>query len=148
ETLNASLWKTILQGFVIAMLGTGLAVFLAARQEKRYGINLTPILQDALTSLINQASRPEIQRRKVIEFIWLFVTLFGSILLIHSFFHFYLMLFFPNFIIVLTVAFYLYKRRPNRLRHVIYTYVKKDIPHQSYQLSIMLSVGVLIYALN
>jgi len=148
ETLNASLWKTILQGFFIAMLGTSLAVFLAARQEKRYGVNLTPVLQKALSSLLQQASRPAVQRKKVIEFVWLFITLFGSIVLIHVFFHVRLMLVIPNVIILWTILFYIYKRRLNRLRNVIKVYVKKDIPNQSYQLSIMLSVGVLIYALN
>src|SRR5690625_5051352 len=148
ETLNASLWKTILQGLMIAILGTCLAVFFGWRQEKRYGVNLTPVLKEALASLVQQASRPEIQRKKVIEFMWLFVTLFGSIVFIHVIFHVKLRLVIPNVIIFLTIVFYIYKRRFKRFLDFFVIYLTKDLPHQSYQLSVMLAVGVLIYALN
>src|SRR5690625_1238659 len=148
ETLNASLWKTVLQGLFIAVLGTFLAVYLGARQEKRYGVSLTPALQDAIYSVLQKASKPAIQRKKVFEFISLFITLFGSILLIHTIFHVRLMLVIPIVVLVWTLAFYTYKRRLNRLGHVLKIYLKKDITKQSYQLSIMLAVGVLIYSLN
>lgn len=101
-----------------------------------------------LDLLLARASPSKIQHRKVIEFFILFVTLFGSIFLIHSLFHVKLMLVILIVIIVWTIAFYMYKRRFSRLFFVIKMYIEDDLPNQSYQILLMLSVGVLIYSLN
>lgn len=148
ETLNASLWVAILQGLGIAIAGTTVATILSYVQERKYGVELTPILKEEIRSLLDHASSKEVRRGKVIEFSLLFKSLFGSIFLIHALFDVKLMLIIPLVIMVWTIGFYVYKRRLNRLKHVATVFFKEDMTNQSYQLCMMLSVGVLIYALN
>lgn len=148
ETLGASLWVVILQGFGLAIAGTLMATVFSYFQEKKYDVNLTPVLQQEMKSLLKHASSKEARRGKVIEFSFLFISLFGSILLLHAFLHVKLMLIIPIVIIIWTFAFYVYKRKLGRLKYVAKVFFKEDMTNQSYQLSVMLSVGVLIYGLN
>src|SRR5690625_3383723 len=79
ETLGASLWTTIIQGFGIAVLGTMMAVVFSHFKEKKAGVNLTPILQQNLKNALTNASHEKVRHKKVIEFFLLFLTLFGTI---------------------------------------------------------------------
>lgn len=148
ETLGASLWIAILQGFGIALIGTVLAVVFSIFQEKKYGIALTPVLQKEINNVLEHASHEKVRKYKVFEFLVLFVTLFGTIFLLHAWLHVPLMIIIPLVIIGWTFSFYVYKRRVGKFFKVTIGYFKNDITKQSYQLSIMIVVGTLIYGLN
>lgn len=148
ETLGASLWFTIIQGMVIAFFGTIMAVVFSHFQEKSYGVELTPVLQAEIAKSITNASSKDVRVKKVIEFSLLFITLFGTILILHAVFDIKLMVLIPIVILFWVVGFYAAKRRINKLPTVFEHYFTHDLTKQAYQLNIMLTVGVLIYGLN
>lgn len=148
ETLGASLSITIIQGMGIALLGSIMAVIFAHFQEKRFGVQLTPTLQMEIGKAVENASPPDVRVKKVIEFGLLFITLFGTVFLIHGLFNVPLMILIPLVIIGWVISFYIIKRRTKQLPIILTQYYKHNVINQSYQLNIMLAVGVLIYGLN
>lgn len=148
ETLGASLSITIFQGMAMAILGTTMAVIFAHFQEKKFGVTLTPILQSEIVKAVANASPQEIRVRKVIEFGLLFITLFGTVFLIHGLFAIQLMILIPLVIIGWVISFYTIKGRTKKIPPMLVQYYKHDLTNQAYQLSVMLAVGLLIYALN
>lgn len=148
DTLNASLFRSILQGFIFAIIGSSLAVLWMSLRMKRYHLDVTTELRVALQDILQSASSHEVQVKKTIEFGLLFFTLFGSIFLLHALFQFPLMLLIPLVILVWVALFFIYKRKPKKIGHVFKDYTKNNMVKQSYQLSIMIAVGVLIFALD
>jgi hypothetical protein len=148
ETLGATLWIAILQGFGVAMVGTVIAVIFSHFEERKYKTRLTPVLQKEMSHLLKNASNIKVQKKKCIEFFLLFITLFGSIFMFHALFHFQLMLLIPITIIFWVGGFYLYKKKVHKFLFVLNEYRKKDIVSQGYQLNVMISVGILIFALK
>lgn len=148
ETLEASLWIAILQGLGIAGVGTIVAVIFAHVKEKKYGIDLTPILQTNIKQVLTNASSEEVRKKKVLEFFLLFLSLFGTIFLLHGIFQLKLMLIIPIVIICWICAFYLIKRKGRKLLVVANDYFQDGMLKQAYQLNVMLAVGVLIYGLR
>lgn len=148
ETLGASLPIAILQGMVIAILSTMMAVVFARFQERKFGVELTPTLQAEIVKAVAYASPQGIREQKVFEFGLLFVTLFGTVFIIHGLFDIKLMIVIPLTIIVWVFSFYLIKGRTRKAFTMLSKYYKHDLTGQAYQLSVMLAVGVLIYALN
>lgn len=148
ETLGASLSITIIQGMGIALVGSIMAVIFAHFQERRFGVELTPTLQTEIIKTVDRASPQHIRVKKVIEFALLFVTLFGTVFLIHGLFDTPLMILIPIVILCWVISFYLLKRRSTKIPLVFSQYYEHNLTNQAYQLNIMLAVGVLIYALN
>ena len=105
ETLGASLWIAILQGLGIAVIGTIVAVIFNSLRERKYDFDVTNVLQTNMKQVLKNASHEQVRKRKVIEFIFLFITLFGTIFLIHGLFHIKLLLIIPIVIILWIVAF-------------------------------------------
>lgn len=148
ETLGASLWVAIFQGFGMAIIGTIVAVIFSIYQEKSYGVQLTPLLKTEMNNVLAHASSVKVRKQKVIEFFLLFITLFGTIFLLHAFIDVPLMLIIPIVVVIWTFTFYIWKRKGKKFFHVMHRYFKEGMSKQSYQLSIMIAVGVLIYGLN
>ncbi|CDQ38854.1 MULTISPECIES: hypothetical protein [Virgibacillus] len=148
ETMNASLWICILQGFLIAICGIMIAVLFSYFQEKHYGVNLTYELQQEIDEVLRHADPLEERKRKVIEFVVLFLSLFGSIFIIHGLFSADLMIVIPLTILVWTCLYYAVKNKPRKFAKEAKIYFQTSLANQSYQLSIMLAAGVLIFALN
>src|SRR5699024_84750 len=132
ETLGASLWLAILQGAGIAFIGTVLAVFVMYFEEKRAGEALTPVLQENIKSILTHASAQNLRKRKVIEFVFLFLTLFGTIFLLHGIFHIQLMIIIPIVTIFWIGVFYLLKRKAYKLPSIMKEYVRADMLKQVY----------------
>lgn len=148
ETLGASLWVAILQGLGFAIIGTILAVMFASFDEKRYGENLTEELQEEIDNVLKSASSKDVRLKKVIEFILLFITLFGTIFLLHALFHFPLMILIPTVLIIWVLTFYIVKGKVKKIPSVAHGFFSNSMTKQAYQLNVMATVGILIYALN
>ncbi|MFD1037426.1 hypothetical protein ACFQ3N_03165 [Virgibacillus byunsanensis] len=148
ETMGATLWIAILQGFGIAVIGTVIAVIFSYFQEKKYGVNLTAAIQTEIDTVLRSYSDKEEMKKKVQEFLLLFVSLFGSIFLLHAIFGVNLMMIIPIVVIIWTGVYYLVKKRTKKLMFEAKRYVAEDMTKQSYQLSVLLAAGVLIFGLN
>lgn len=148
DTLGAPLWIAVLQGFGFAIVGTILAVLFASSDEKRYGENLTEGLREEIDNVLQNASSEDVRLKKVIEFILLFITLFGTIFLLHALFDFPLMILIPLVLLVWVITFYVVKGKLYKFPAVVSEYFSTGMTKQAYQLNVMGTVGVLIYALN
>lgn len=148
DTLGASLSIAIAQGFGIAIVGTIIALVSSYVQERKYGIDITPVLQKEINTILRNASSKKIRVKKVIEFSLLFLTLFGTIFIIYMIWQVPLMILIPIVILFWVITFYVLKRRINKLGFIGKNYVHTGLVKQAYQLCVMISVGVLIYALN
>lgn len=148
DALGASLWVSIMQGLGMAIVGTIMAVIYMSLKEKRLNVSFTAVIQANLEKLTENASPKAVQKRKVVEFFILFISLFGTIFFIHAVFHVNLLLTIPIVIVCWLITFYLVKKRSHKLGNVTKTFVMKDILNNSYQLNVMLTVGVLIYGLR
>jgi len=84
----------------------------------------------------------------VIEFAVLFVSLFGTIFLVYSLMNIKLLILIPLTIIVWTLVYFTAKGRMNHFFADGKAHVKHGMVNQSYQLSVMLGAGMLIFALN
>ncbi|WP_164669793.1 hypothetical protein [Virgibacillus doumboii] len=148
EALNAPLWKTILQGFFITVCLIIIAVIFSYFDEKRYGVNLTAEIKKEIASVLEHSSDKKQQTQKSLEFILLFITLFGSIFVLYEFVSIPLMVLIPLVIIVWTILYFLVKKRPGKLVEDTKNHVADGLLGQSYQFSVMVSAGVMIYGLN
>lgn len=148
EIMNASLWKSILQGLGASVCGILIALIFSHFEEKRYVIDLTASLKTEIEDLLGHIVSKQKTKRLVIEFVIIFFSLFGLIFLLNAFLSIGLMLLIPLVIFVWTVFYYIVKRRPREFVHNAKDYVGKDLISGSFQLCIMLGAGVLIYGLN
>ncbi|WP_163969719.1 hypothetical protein [Oceanobacillus halotolerans] len=148
ETMEASLWISILQGLGISVIGVIIAVLFSQFEEKRYGVNLTTDIRDEISAVLEHDASNGHQKQYVAEFAILFVSLFGSIFLLHALFGMELMLLIPLVIIGWTAIYYLVKRKPKKFLTEAKEYMQEDMAKQSYQLNVMLGAGMLIYGLN
>lgn len=148
ETMDASLWISILQGLGIAIVGLLMAFVFAFYEEKRSGVDLTSGLKAVLAELNIQEEQTVNNDRLVFEFILLFITLFGTIILFHHFVKSPLMILVPLVIICWTLVYFLLKKRFWKFLASAKNFADQSILNQSYQLSVMLGAGMLIYALN
>lgn len=148
ETMGASLWIAVLQGFGMAIIGSVVAVLFSYFQEKKYGINLTASIQTEIDTVLRSYSNKKEIKKKVFEFVLLFVSLFGTIFLLHAVYSANLMTTIPIVVFIWTCVYYLVKKRPKKFMQETRLYVAEGMVKQSYQLCIMLAAGVLINGLN
>ncbi len=149
DTLGASIYIAIAQGFGIALVGTIIAVMFVSPTERKHNLNITPILQKEIDSVLLTASTDVKERkRNVIEFFFLFFSLFGAIFFIFSVWNIPLMILIPLVILGWIIIFYIYKRRVYKLKTIGKQYFLSELGKKAYQVSLMLSIGTLIFSLN
>src|SRR5699024_4291698 len=148
EIMEAPLGTTILQGFGIAVVGSIIAVLFFHYESKRYGVDITAGLQSEIDNVLKHENSKEETKRLTIEFMLLFITLVASIFTGYSIFDLELLVLIPLIVLVWITAYYFIKRKPKRLTQEMYRYFSQEAETQGYQLSMMLGVGVFIYALN
>jgi hypothetical protein len=148
EIMEAPLGTTILQGFGIAVVGSIIAVIFFHYESKRYGVDITAGLQSEIDNVLKHENSKEETKRLTIEFMLLFITLVASIFTGYSIFDLELLVLIPLIVLVWITAYYFIKRKPKRLTQEMYRYFSQEAETQGYQLSMMLGVGVFIYALN
>ena len=149
DTLGASIYIAIAQGFGIALVGTIIAVMFVSPTEQKHNVNITPILQKEIDNILLTASTDVKERkRNVFEFFLLFFSLFGAIFFIYSVWQIPLMILIPLVILGWIIIFYIYKRRVYKLKTIGKQYFLSELGKKAYQVSLMLSIGTLIFSLN
>lgn len=147
ESMDASLGISILQGLGMSIIGIIIALIFSYFEEKRYGVDLTAGIQMEIDDVLSHANQRYV-KWNVIEFLVLFLSLFGSILILQVYIHIELLVLIPLVVIIWIVSYYMIKRKPKQLTQEIYSYVSKNIEYQAYQVCMMLGAGILIYSLN
>src|SRR5699024_12866285 len=90
----------------------------------------------------------EERKQKVIDFFILFLRLFVTIFIIYSVWEVPLMTLIPIVIIGWTITLYIYKRRIYKFKALTKDYFFNSLKNQTYQVSLMLSIGALLFFLN
>ncbi|HSI67193.1 MAG TPA: hypothetical protein VK947_07245, partial [Planococcus sp. (in: firmicutes)] len=148
EALNAVLWKSILLGFTFAMAGTLLAVAFSYFQEKKYAADFSLVLQNEIEKAMINSRNKGRWNRDVAEFAFLFVSLFGTIFMVHELSGLEYLMTIPLVILVWTFLYFAVKRRKAGFLRDAKLYASRGIANQAQQFSILLSAGLLIYSLN
>ncbi len=148
EALDATLWKSITLGFVFAFAGTMLSVVFSYYQEKKYDVDFSSILRQEVEKAMKNSRNQGKWNKDVAEFFFLFLSLFGTIFLVHELTGLEFLLTIPLVILVWTFLYFLLKRRTASLAIETRFYFSAGIAKQAQQFSILISAGLLIYALN
>ncbi len=148
EVMDANLGISIVQGMMVAICGIFIALIFSKFEEKKYGVNLTTGLTSEIEDLLRHTTNKREVNRHSIEFIVLFISLFGSIFILNAFVEMELLVLIPMVVMIWIIAYYVFKRRLNKLYETAKTYIQKDMVSQSYQLCVMLGAGILIFALS
>ncbi len=148
ESLKASLWLSILQGFLLSLCAMVLAVSMSYLKENRYGIDITKELQNVIGEMERYTGQGKNGRRQVLEFVILFVSLFGTIFFIHGIWGTRLLTIIPLVIVFWTLFYYIAKKSVPRLIKRIQYYCTDEAQEKSQQFLLLLSAGLLINSLN
>lgn len=148
EALEATLWKSMALGFAFALAGTILSVIFSYYQEKKYGVDFSFVLRQEIDKAMKNSRNPGKWNKDVAEFVFLFISLFGTIFLVHEITGLEFLLTIPLVILVWTLFYFLIKRRTSSLVVETRYYFSAGIAKQAQQFSILMAAGVLIFALN
>ncbi|WP_245843900.1 hypothetical protein [Oceanobacillus rekensis] len=148
EVMDANLGISIVQGMMVAICGIFISLIFSKFEEKKYGVNLTAGLTSEIEDLLSHTTNKREVNRHSIEFIVLFISLFGSIFILNAFVEMELLVLIPMVVMIWIISYYVFKRRLNKLYETAKTYIQKDMVSQSYQLCVMLGAGILIFALS
>lgn len=146
--LNATLWKSMLLGLLAALMGTVLSVRFSKMEEKRYGKDFSAVLTNEIDKAVANSRNPGRWNKDVAEFAFLFISLFGTIFLIHEWTGVDFLVVIPLVILVWTFLYFLVKKRTGNYAREAAHYYGEGVARQAQQFSILLSAGLLIYALN
>ncbi|MBH0231518.1 hypothetical protein [Halobacillus yeomjeoni] len=148
QALDASLSLAILQGFFISFAGILLSVVFSHYQERHYGVDLTAGIQEELARIEDEKKQAAAGNREAVEFVILFVTLFGSIFLLNAFWDVQLLLIIPIVIVAWVLLYFIFRKRISAVKDHGKIYITKNIPDKAQQFSILLAAGFLIDAVN
>ncbi|MCA0984437.1 hypothetical protein LCL89_10300 [Halobacillus yeomjeoni] len=148
QALDASLSLAILQGFFISFAGILLSVVFSHYQERHYGVDLTAGIQEELARIEDEKKQAAAGNREAVEFVILFVTLFGSIFLLNAFWDVQLLLIIPIVIVAWVLLYFIVRKRISAVKDHGKIYITKNIPDKAQQFSILLAAGFLIDAVN
>ncbi|MBF6634760.1 MAG: hypothetical protein ITG06_11850, partial [Planococcus sp. (in: Bacteria)] len=148
EALEATLWKSMALGFVFALAGTFLSVIFSYYQEKKYGVDFSLVLKQEIDKALKNSRNQGKWNKDVAEFVFLFVSLFGTIFLVHELTGLEFLLTIPLVILGWTLFYFLFKKKSSNLVVETRYYFSAGIAKQAQQFSILIAAGLLIYALN
>ncbi|RNF39088.1 hypothetical protein [Planococcus salinus] len=148
EALNATLWKSMLYGFLFAFAGTVLSVIFMSFQEKKYDVDFTSELKVEIDKAMRNSRNTGRWNRDVIEFVFLFISLFGTIFIVHEIWGLEFLLVIPLVIFVWTFLYFFIKKRKESIVSDTKMYFSRGIANQAQQFSILLAAGLLIFSLN
>ncbi|MFG6150133.1 hypothetical protein [Halobacillus sp. B23F22_1] len=147
DFLGASLWLSMLQGGVISLFAVMLAVAFSYFEEKHYNIDITSALKEEINQAIGAQERGRLSR-EVIEFASMFILIFGTIFFLHGVFGLEILVIIPPAILIYTILYFVLKGRAVRLKEKVEFYFTDYAQGKALQFSILLSVGLVIAALN
>ncbi|MFD1414279.1 hypothetical protein [Oceanobacillus jeddahense] len=148
EAMGASLWKSIVQGLGVAVLGTIVAILFFPLENRKYQVNFTRGLQHEIDEIMRHTKNKRETKRIVREFILLFVSLFGSIFILSAWINMELLVLIPLVILMWILCYYIVKRRLYKLTQIASLYIKEEMASKSYQLCVMIGAGMLIAGLT
>src|SRR5690625_6720421 len=88
--------------------------------------------------LLDASTDEKSNKKNVIEFILLFVSLFGTIFLIYGIWNIPLLILIPLVIIVWMFFFYIYKQRTYKFKMIAKQYLSEGLKNQTSSLVLML----------
>ncbi len=145
QSTGTMLHTAILQGALVSFFGMMLAAVILHVQERRKGMDFTKGIQEELQRFL---PNNRWNKRLLLEFLLLFVTLVGFIFLLHLAFHIEILVAIPIVIVVWTFVYFLIKRDLYRLITESKFYLIRGVPLKAKEISLILSAGFLIHALN
>lgn len=148
DHLNASLGWTILQGLLISILGVLLSLLFLHRKEKAEQINFTNGIKQEMERRFQLAMKQTEAKKLVVEFAILFLSLFSTIIVIHLLFAWSLLAIIPPIILIWTLGYFIFKKRPERFFAETRSYLTVETKQKAQQFSLLLAAGMLIYAVN
>lgn len=148
EALEATLWKSMVLGFIFALAGTVLSVIFSYYQEQKYGMDFSFVLKQEIEKAMRNSRNQGKWNKDVAEFVFLFVSLFGTIFFVHETTGLEFLLTIPLVILVWTFLYFGFKKRLSNFVVEIRYYFSVGIAKQAQQFSILVAAGLLIYALN
>ncbi|MFD1451217.1 MULTISPECIES: hypothetical protein [Oceanobacillus] len=148
EAMDASLWKSIVQGLGVSAAGSILAILFFPLENKKYNVNFTRGLRHEIDGIMQHTKNKQETKRVIREFIILFVSLFGSIFILSALINMELLVLIPLTILVWILSYYVMKKRLYKLTHIATLYVKEEMAGKSYQLCVMIGAGMLIAGLT
>ncbi|WP_256204222.1 hypothetical protein [Planococcus faecalis] len=148
EALEATLWKSMVLGFIFALAGTVLSVIFSYYQEQKYGMDFSFVLKQEIEKAMRNSRNQGKWNKDVAEFVFLFVSLFGTIFFVHETTGLEFLLTIPLVILVWTFLYFGFKKRLSNFVVETRYYFSVGIAKQAQQFSILVAAGLLIYALN
>lgn len=148
EALGATLWKSVTLGFAAAVGGSVLGAFFAYREERKDGQNFSAVLHTEIAKAMKNSRNTGKWNRDVAEFVFLFLSLFGTIFIVHEVWKIEFLLVIPLVILFWTFIYFLVKKRIGNYITDGKQYISTGIAKQAQQFSILLSAGLIIFALN
>ncbi|MFD1032697.1 hypothetical protein [Metaplanococcus flavidus] len=148
EALGATLWKSVVLGFAAAAGGSLLGAVFAYRQEKKGQEDFSEILNTEIAKAMKNSRYSGKWNWDVAEFVFLFVSLFGTIFIVQAIWNIDFLVVIPLVIMAWTLLYFLAKKRMGNYVKDSKQYFSSGISKQVQQFSILFSAGLLIYALN
>ncbi|MRH43925.1 hypothetical protein GH741_14880 [Aquibacillus halophilus] len=148
DHLGAPLIWTIVQGFFISLAGIFLSVLFTSYKEKRYGANITADIGEEINKLVHKSNPGTKWIRLTTEFVFIFISLFSTIFILHIVMGWGLLVLIPPMILIWTFAYFFYKGRTKQLVSLSKDYLVNEIKFKSQQFSLLLAAGVLIFSVN
>lgn len=148
ETLDASLAKTLAQGFCIAIAGLILAVLYLHFYEKKEKATLSSDIRNVIAEAAEKVDIREKLHRNPLEFLFLFISLMIMTLVANAILPFGLLTVIPFVIVIWAVIYFITKRKQSALWHEIKEYITKGMAFRAQEISVFMSAGILITALN
>lgn len=148
SSMGGSLGLSIIQGFFISMAALFLAVGMMWLRERRRHLNFTERLQQEIGRVAAQTVESGKEWHYVRVFVFIFLSLFGLIFLIHGIWQVDLLVVIPLVILGWTILYFAVRQRMRRLSRRTTFFVLKGARGKTFQFLIMLSAGLMISSLQ
>ncbi len=148
EVMNASLIVALLQGLMIAVIGSVLALFFLHRYEKRNELSFSKDIRSAISDAVENAPQKGKLYRNPSEFVLLFLSLLAFTLIVNSLFDVGLLTVIPVVVVIWAVFYFILKRKTSELVHEGKAYVQSGLAPRSREISLLFAAGFFITSLT
>lgn len=148
NSMGASLGTAILQGFFLSALAIGISVLFFHFHERKSSVDLSQGIKEEIERVQPSPAESKHSKLVVLEFMGLFLSLFGIILLLNYLLTWDLLIIIPTVILFWTFLYYVVKRKLNVFWEKGKLYIAKGLITRSQEMSLLFAAGMLIYSLN